>query len=39
VSCSQDLRINADGMGSIEYRGNPRLILNKDGMVNIKQLN
>ena len=39
VSCARDLRIDADGMGTIEYRGSPAVSINKDGLVKIRQVN
>ena len=38
ISCSESLTINAGGVGSIEYRGNPRLDLTRGGMVSIRQV-
>jgi len=38
LSCSEFLSITAGGVGSVEYRGSPRLNLNKDGLVTITQI-
>ena len=38
VSCSDNLRINADGMGEVVYRGSPKININKGGMVSITQV-
>jgi len=38
VSCSDDLKVTASGLGSVEYRGSPRVSLSKDGLVSIKQV-
>jgi len=39
ISCSEKLRISADGVGSIEYRGSPNVSLNTSGFVKVKQVN
>jgi hypothetical protein len=39
ISCSEKLRINADGMGTVEYSGSPSLDVRKNGLVNVKKLN
>ena len=38
ISCSESLTLNPGGVGSIEYRGNPRLDLTRGGMVSIRQV-
>jgi len=37
VYCSEKLHINADGVGTLEYRGSPILSLNKSGAVSIRK--
>jgi hypothetical protein len=39
VNCSSLLTIDADGVGSVEYRGSPEIRMNKDGLVSIKKIN
>jgi len=39
VSCSDNLEINAEGAGTVEYRGSPRLNQKTGGVVTIRQLN
>ncbi|MCL2264526.1 MAG: DUF2807 domain-containing protein [Treponema sp.] len=38
VNCSEKLSIDADGLGSVAYRGNPSVSLNRNGLVDIKQI-
>jgi len=39
VNSSDILRINANGAGSVEYKGSPSLDLNTSGMIGIKKVN
>jgi hypothetical protein len=39
INCSEKLHIEADGVGSLEYRGSPTLSLNSSGPVSIKKVN
>ncbi|MCL2069573.1 MAG: DUF2807 domain-containing protein [Treponema sp.] len=38
LSCSEDLSIIASGVGSVEYRGSPRVSLNNSGMVFVNRI-
>jgi len=38
VSCSDDLRITAGGVGTVEYRGSPTIDMTRGGLVTIRQL-
>jgi len=38
IDCSEKLRINADGMGTVEYKGSPSIDLDKNGFVNIRKI-
>jgi len=38
VNCEERLRIEADGMGTVEYKGSPSVDINKDGMVRIQKV-
>jgi len=38
VHCTDYLRINANGAGSIQYRGSPQIDLNKSGVVSITKV-
>ncbi|MDR0323224.1 MAG: DUF2807 domain-containing protein [Treponema sp.] len=39
ISISEFLRIDADGVGTVEYRGSPVVEQNTSGMVNIRRVN
>jgi len=39
ISCSENLSIDANGTGSVEYRGSPHINLRQSGFVSIKQVN
>jgi hypothetical protein len=39
VNSSDSLRVRANGIGSIEYKGSPVLDIDKDGLVNIRKIN
>jgi len=38
VSCSNNLRITADGVGRVEYKGSPHVDLNTDGIVSVHKV-
>ena len=38
ISCSEKLTVNASGMGSILYKGDPSVDLNRGGMVSVRRL-
>jgi hypothetical protein len=38
VSCSDKLMVNASGAGKVEYRGNPSLSINNNGLVSVKRV-
>jgi len=38
IGCSGILKINADGMGTVEYKGSPSIDINKGGFVNVKKV-
>ena len=38
VSCSDSLSIKAGGMGTIEYRGDPKVELDKGGLVSVRKV-
>ena len=38
LSCSENLRINADGMGRVEYRGSPSVDMNTDGLISVSKV-
>ena len=38
LSCSDNLAVNAEGAGSVEYRGSPSVNMNTSGLVSIKKL-
>lgn len=38
IDCSEKLRISADGMGTVEYKGSPSIDLDKSGLVNIRKI-
>ena len=39
IDCSEKLRIDASGVGTIEYSGSPSVDLNRAGMVTVRQVN
>jgi len=39
INCSKSLSINANGVGTIEYSGNPSVTLEKNGLVEIRRIN
>ena len=39
IHCTENLRIIADGLGSVEYSGSPRLDLSNSGLVSVKKIN
>ena len=39
VNSSEILRIDASGAGTVEYKGSPSLYINKNGVVDVKQIN
>jgi len=39
VNCEETLVIDAEGLGTVEYKGSPSVSLNKDGLIKIKQVN
>jgi len=38
VSCSETLRIFANGVGTVEYRGSPSIDLNRGGLVTVRKV-
>lgn len=38
INCSEDLKINATGVGSVEYKGSPSVDINKGKMVSVRKL-
>ena len=38
ISCSDTLRIDAAGLGTVDYRGNPSVDLSKGGMVTVNKI-
>jgi hypothetical protein len=38
IHCTDDLRIDAGGVGSVEYRGSPGININRSGMVSVKNV-
>ena len=38
IACSEALRIEAGGMGTVEYRGSPSVDLSRDGLVSVKKV-
>ena len=38
ISCSEKLTVNAEGIGSVEYRGSPILNLNNDGLISVEKV-
>jgi hypothetical protein len=38
ISCSENLRVIAGGMGSVEYRGSPAVDINRGGFVSVRQV-
>jgi len=39
INSSEKLRVNANGIGAVEYKGYPNLSLNTNGLVNIREAN
>jgi len=39
ISCSDNLRITAGGLGTVEYRGTPAIDITRGGLVNVSQVN
>jgi len=38
LSCSENLRVNASGMGRVEYRGSPSVDMHTDGLVSVSKV-
>ena len=38
LSCSENLKVDADGAGAVEYRGSPRVDFNIDGLVSVRKI-